>query len=407
LKTLSIDRRGHLILPISLDGDDDWNAEVLNAPLEGGLDSVIIHGSFEDDEDSLWQDSVATNGDDEVVNSNVDRSGNLWLVGTTSGDLARSNGGQDDIFLSLYRNSDRGNSRPAKPTVTWSAIFGSDRFASALAASRNGSTGGAVILVNGRNQTDVLAASLLDTARASTEIGQVLYLDSGAEQVLESVRTELQRIRPTSVSIVGDETSISAEVVASISTLVSLPTPRVTSAEIVDRIIKSAVPSSTLLLIGNDLPTTVLQAISWSNTISGTVLPIDVAIFELERLRMVGFDSLVLVGSPNSARQAAIPIVESTLGRVARLVPDATPGELSASMAFEIGSRPDIAVVSPDNWLDAIHANSVRRPIVWAGPNCVQTAASVALNDLAPTRSINGFGGAIAELGDPRLAPRC
>jgi len=405
IRSVPIDRLGHVVLPISFDGDDPASREVVGDPLQGGRDSLVQHGISESE--SVWWEAFSTSGDDEIVNSVVDRRGNLWLVGTTSGDFADSNGGEDDIFLSLYRNSDRRHPRPAKPTVTWSASFGADRFASALTASRNESTGGAVILVNGRNQTDILAASLLDASRSSTEIGRVLYLDSGAEQVLESVRTELQRIGPTSVSIVGDETSISADVMTTISTVVSVAPSRATPAEIVDRIIESALPSSSLVLIGNDTPTSALQAISWSNAIVGTALPFDVAVFELERLRSVGFDSLVVVGSLDPARQAAIPLVESTLGKVAHLVQDPTPGELSATMASQIGPRPDIAVVSPNNWLDAVHANSVRRPIVWAGPDCVQAAAVAALDALSPTRSIMGFGGAVAVLGDPRLALRC
>lgn len=401
--TMSVDRRGHIIVPVNFDGEDEWNSDFLAEG--GGIDSAIAHGIG--DEDYRWEDFVTTSGDDEIVNSVVDRRGNLWLVGTTSGDLASSNGGDDDIFLSLYRVSDRRTSRGTDSTVSWSTTSGVDRFDSALSASMNEPTGGSVILVNGRNHDEVLAASLLDATRASTGTGRVLYLDSSATQLTSSLRTELQRIAPSSVTIVGDETSVSEVVVTSISTVVSVSPSRVTRTEIVDQIIESATPSSTLVLIGNDAPTTVIQAISWSNAIGGTVIPLDAAVFELERLRSVGFDSLVVVGSLDPARQAAISVVGSTLGLVARLVQDPTPSELSATMASEIGPRPDIAVVSPNNWLDAIHANSVRRPIIWVGPDCVQASAVAALSALAPTRSIIGFGGTVAVLGDPRQAVRC
>lgn len=405
-RSVSIDSRGHPIVTWSIDGDNTENVENSAGILQGGMDSGLTHnpGFYPVD---YWDDYITTASNDEVFNSVFDSDDNLWLVGTTEGDLASTNGGGTDIFLSLYRARDHRRSRSSTSVVPWSTTSGTDRFDSAVVASQSGPTGGTVILVDGRNVNDVLAASMLDSVRDHSQAGRVLFTAPGATDVPDALRLELERISPSSITIVGDELAVTSELARKISAL-GLPEPsRVAPPTIVDRIIGSATPTSALVLSGNQEPTTVLQAVSWSNAIDGSVLPFDAALFELDRLRSVGFGSLVVVGDLDPLRRAALSVIESSLGLVARTVTDPTPGELSLAMASTIGSRPDVAFVSPSNWLDAVHANSFRLPIVWAGPDCLQVSASSSLIALGPTRSIRGFGGAMAGLGDPRTATRC
>jgi len=402
VKTVVIDHDGHTIIPFSLDGDDAYNQAHFGLH-GGGIDSGVLHT----ERSSLWDDFFVTPGDDEIINSIIDDSGNLWLVGETSGDFATSNGGDDDIFLSLYRVRDsRRTSRSNTHSASWSVLSGTNRFNSSIVASRTSAEGGSVILVNGRNKVDLLLASMLDSARAESIDGRILLVEAGATQVPESLRIEWERLAPSAVTVIGDPDSVSDEFLAALING-SVPTTRVQASQVMARILDSSVAGTSLVLVGDDEPTNALQAVSWANAVGGTVLPLSAALYELDRLKAIGFSSVTLVGSPDVSGLAALAFIESSLGLTAQKVSSASPSDQSVAMAAVVGSRPDVAVVSPTHWVDAVHANAMRLPLIWAGPECVQPGATAALASLSPTNSIRGFGGAMATLGDPRSGLRC
>ena len=402
VKTVVIDHDGHAITSFSLDGDDAYNQTAFG-PHGEGIDSGVIHT----DGGSFWNDYLVSSGDDEIMNSIIDDSGNLWLVGETSGDFAASRGGDDDIFLSLYRVRDpRRTSRSNNNSASWSVLSGTDRFDSSIVASRTSAEGGSVILVNGRNQVDLLLASMLDSSRTESLDGRVLFVEAGATQVPESLRIEWERLAPSAVTVIGGPDSVSDEFLAALANG-SVPTTRVQASQVVARILDSSVAGTSLVLVGDDEPTNALQAVSWANAVGGTVLPLSAALYELDRLKAIGFSSVTLVGSPDVSGLAALAFIESSLGLTAQKVSSASPSDQSAAMATVVGSRSDVAVVSPTRWVDAVHANAMRLPLIWAGPECVQPGATAALASLSPTNSIRGFGGAMATLGDPRSALRC
>ncbi len=405
-KSVAVDSRGHPIVAWSIDGSLPYNIEYSGGRFLGGRDSGISHNPGISPDD-YWDGYFTTTDDDEIMNMTIDDSGNLWLVGETSGDFAASNGGDDDIFLSLYRVRDpRRTSRSNNNSASWSVLSGTDRFDSSIVASRTSAEGGSVILVNGRNKVDLLLASMLDSARAESIDGRILLVEAGATQVPESLRIEWERLAPSAVTVIGDPDSVSDEFLAALING-SVPTTRVQVSQVMARILDSSVAGTSLVLVGDDEPTNALQAVSWANAVGGTVLPLSAALYELDRLKAIGFLSVTLVGSPDVSGLAALAFIESSLGLTAQKVSSASPSDQSAAMAAVVGSRPDVAVVSPTHWVDAVHANAMRLPLIWAGPECVQPGATAALASLSPTNSIRGFGGAMATLGDPRSGLRC
>ncbi len=405
-KSVTVDSIGHPVVAWSVDGSLPYNSELSAGAFQGGLDSGISHDPGPSPDD-YWDGYFTTSDDDEIMNMTFDDSGNLWLVGETSGDFAASNGGDDDIFLSMYRIRDpRRSSRSNNHSASWSVLSGTDRFDSSLAVSRTGPEGGSVILVNGRNQVDLFLASMFDSARGESPDSRILLVEAGATQVPESLRIEWERLAPSAVTVIGDPDSVSDEFLAALAKG-SVPITRVQASQVVTRILDSSVAGSSLVLVGDDEPANVLQAVSWANAVGGTVLPLSAALYELDRLKAIGFSAITLVGSPDVIGLAALAFIESSLGLTAQKVTSASPSDQSAAMAAVVGSRSDVAVVSPTNWIDAVHANALRLPLIWAGPGCVQPGAATALASLSPTTSIRGFGGAMATLGDPRTAPRC
>lgn len=405
-KSVAVDSRGHPIVAWSIDGSLPYNMEYSGGRFLGGRDSGISHDPGESPDD-YWDGYFTTNDDDEIMNMTIDDSGNLWLVGETSGEFAAPNGGDDDIFLSLYRVRDpRRTSRSNNNSASWSVLSGTDRFDSSIVASRTSPEGGSVILVNGRNQVDLLLASMLDSSRTESLDGRILLVEAGATQVPESLRIEWERLAPSAVTVIGGPDSVSDEFLAALADG-SVPTTRVQASQVMARILDSSVAGTSLVLVGDDEPTNALQAVSWANAVGGTVLPLSAALYELDRLKAIGFSSVTLVGGPDVSGLAALAFIESSLGLTAQKVSSASPSDQSAAMAAVVGSRPDVAVVSPTHWVDAVHANAMRLPLIWAGSECVQPGATAALASLSPTNSIRGFGGAMATLGDPRSALRC
>lgn len=129
-----------------------------------------------------------------------------------TGDACSSYGNRNFWY---YYSSWFGSPTAVKPEVTTSRLTGLDRFdtSAKLSQERGGTPGGVVYITNGLNFPDALSAA-----------PAAIYRDAPLLLVAptflpDSVRTELQRLAPSEIVVLGAEDSVSTEVYDELATL--------------------------------------------------------------------------------------------------------------------------------------------------------------------------------------------
>lgn len=317
---------------------------------------------------------------------------------------------QDALFApDPYRASDHDavviglSFEPAPPVETVVESYaGDDRFeTNALVSADTFAPGTDVVLASGLLFPDALAAG---PAAASVDASLLLTRDNTLPAV---TATELERLQPSSVTIIGDTPSVSSTVVEQVLEIVpGAQVERIaganryeTAAMIAERYFGEA--DEALIASGQVFA----DAVSASGTASAIgevpvlLTPQDRAVSEtIEALEALGVTSATVLGGQPSVSDAALRGYRDTGITVTRLAgPDryATNAMLVAQF-IDPSDDQAIAVASGTNFPDALSASMVAgaqsAPVLLAVHSCVLLSVEEQIAALAPV-SVTNVGG--------------
>lgn len=218
------------------------------------------------------------------------------------------------VIITLFASLLTAPAVSAAPSV--SRLAGPDRYSTSVQISQAMPTGGVVYLASGVAFPDALAAAPV----AAAEDGRVLLVRPN--QVPSSVSTELRRVAPREVVIVGSTATISAQVAASVRDLLpSTPVTRIggrdrveTSMLLLDRMRASTTVSSVWVVSGLKFPDALTAGAVAARHGHGLVLATDATDWFAQQLssRLPGIRHFDIAGSAASVSAAVEQRLRST-----------------------------------------------------------------------------------------------
>lgn len=278
------------------------------------------------------------------------------------------------------------------PTVR--RISGADRYSTSVAVSQAAypTSASTVFVATGMNFPDALSAA----AAAAHEDGPLLLTAPG--ELPDVVKTEIERLRPSRIVVVGGPSAVSESVLSSLRSLAATVT-RVsgsdryaTSRAIVDKFFGSSI-TKTYVATGLNFPDA-LSASAAAGAHGVPVLLVNGASTTLDpsaRQFLVdhGTNSYTIVGGPNAV-SVGVETALSVLGATVRLS-GATRYETSELINRDAFEHPDAAYFAtglqfPDALSGAVLAAESDAPLYVVLPSCVPSNSE---HDLAVSRAAN------------------
>lgn len=316
----------------------------------------------------------------------VDRTGPLVvaLYKTESCDQPEGStvgcGGSDSLYASAVL--------PGAQDHVVDRVAGADRFAVAVNISKLAYPGTApvVFVATGGNYPDALSAG-----PAAAHLGGPLLLNTG-DSLLPAVRTEIERLDPERIVVVGGVNSIPAAVFSELQGL----QPNVTrlggadryeaSRAIVDFAFRTGGATTAYVATGANFPDA-LSAGAAAAVQGGPVLLVNGGASSLDAasratLTGLGVEDVIIAGGPASVS----PGVQNDLASVATVARDGGADRFAASVninarAFPSSSRAFLAtgLKFPDALSGSAWAGSLGAPLYVVNTNCVPKATLAAM----------------------------
>ncbi|WP_187279705.1 cell wall-binding repeat-containing protein [Quadrisphaera setariae] len=290
------------------------------------------------------------------------------------------------------------------PSVRW---WGADRYATATAVSREAFPQGArdVVVVSGARFPDALAAAPL----AAQLGGPVITVPAGPLPAV--VRTELERLSPAVVHVVGGSSVVGDDVVAQLAPLASDRVVRLqgadryeTAASVATTAFSSA--SEVVLASGQDFPDALAAGSAGAALGSPLLLTERGALPGPTRAALAALapSRVTLVGGPAVVTPAVQQQVRALLpgAAVVRLSGDDRYGTAAAVARDTWESVPSPLLASGEGFPDALAGAALGAPLLLTRRDCLPAATAKAYADLG-VQDVTGLGGA-AVLSDAALA---
>jgi subtilisin family serine protease len=304
-----------------------------------------------------------------------------------------------------WLNSPATTSTPA-PTTT-SRLSGSDRYATSEQISRNFNPGVPVVYVaTGENYPDALSAGPAATVQSSP-----LLLTDPAYLPF-STQSEIQRLKPALIVVVGGEGAISSSVYARLSLLA--PAIRrdsgadrfSTSRIIAERAFGSSGANVAFIATGNDFPDA-LAAAAAAGSLNAPVILLDGSASSADPnatalMRRLGVTQVYIAGGPGVVTvgiQNSLSAVFSNVTRLSGTDRYATSRAINAQI-FSSSAKTFLAVGTdfPDSLSGAALAGRNRAPLYIVPRNCVPGDVLVDIDRFATTDVVLlGGTGALTE----------
>lgn len=295
---------------------------------------------------------------------------------------------------------------PAQAATTAVRWWGADRYATAAAVSREAFPKGAhdVVVVSGARFPDALAAAPL----AAQLGGPVLTVPPGPLPAV--VRTELERLSPAVVHVVGGSSAVGDDVVRQLAPLATGGVQRVQGAdryETAAAVATTAFPSASevVLASGQDFPDA-LAAGSAGAALGSPLLLTERATLPAatrEVLTALAPARITLVGGPAvvtpDVQQQLRALLPGTV--VVRLSGDDRYGTAAAVARDTWETVPSPLLASGEGFPDALAGAALGAPLLLTRRDCLPSATARAFTDLS-VQDVTGLGGA-AVLSDAAL----
>ncbi|MGQ7297763.1 cell wall-binding repeat-containing protein [Quadrisphaera sp. KR29] len=284
--------------------------------------------------------------------------------------------------------------------------WGPDRYATAAAVSREAFPGGAddVVVVSGASFPDALAAAPL----AAHLGGPVLTVPAGA--LPPAVLTELARLRPARLHVVGGTTAVSADVVRQLQPLASGGVQRTqggdryeTAAAVATGALGEA--SEVVLASGEGFPDALAGGSAAAALGAPLLLTRRDALPAPTRTALAGLapTRVTVVGGPAVVSPAAVEQLRQLLpgAAVVRLAGDDRYGTAAAVARDTWESAPAPLLASGEVFPDALAGAALGEPLLLTRRECLPPATAGAWADLGVS-AVTGLGGT-AVLSDAAL----
>ena len=284
--------------------------------------------------------------------------------------------------------------------VAFDRWSGDDRFGTAVDISQEAFPGTADVafVVNGSNFPDALAA-----APAAGAFGApVLQVSPG--QVPAVTRTELQRLGPELIFVVGGPAAVSAPVVTELETLASTVVRLegedrfATAAAVADELASGEAVPEVLIASGEGFADALAGGAAGAATGAPLLLTRPGALPEATAaaLRALQPGRITLLGGA----AAITPQVEAelrgyTAGPVERLSGDDRYATAARVMAEYYSSAPSALLASGENFPDALSGAALGEPLLLTRPDCLPKATADAYAALGTTEVV-ALGGTSA-----------
>lgn len=291
----------------------------------------------------------------------------------------------------------------AAPARWW----GADRYATAVAVSREAFPNGArdVVVVSGASFPDALAAAPL-AARLG---GPVLTVQPGA--LPPAVRSELERLGPAHVHVVGGATAVSDDVVRQLAPLASEGVQRVQGSdryETAAAVATTAFPDASEVLVasGEDFPDALAAGSAGAALGSPLLLAQRTGLppATASALRELSPSRVTVVGGAAAVDPAVLQQLRDLLpGAAVIRLQGADRYATAAAVARDTWeSVPAPLLASGENFPDALAGAALGAPLLLTRRDCLPPATARAYADLG-VRDVTGLGGA-AVLSDAALS---
>lgn len=218
------------------------------------------------------------------------------------------------VIITLFASLVTAPAVSAAPST--SRLAGSDRYSTSVQVSQAMPTGGVVFLASGVDFPDALAAAPV----AAAEDGRLLLVQP--TQLPSSVATELRRVAPREVVIVGSTATISQQVEAAVrGILPSTPLTRIggsdrieTSMLLLDRMRISTPVSSVWVVSGLNFPDALAAGAVAARHGHGLVLATGAGDWFAQQLasRLAGIQHFDIAGSSASVSDAVQQVLQAT-----------------------------------------------------------------------------------------------
>jgi putative cell wall-binding protein len=384
--------------------DDTVGIDGTNSAFPGGAVDIDASGYYpmETVTFALHSDAAPIVLGTMTADSNGDVSGILWVPSSVPVGDYRLWGGASEIDFALFNAPFEITAVPATDRLS-----GPDRFQTAVAISQESFDPGVdrVYIASGLNFPDALSAGALAAQKGAP------VLLTHPDTLLDAVRTELNRLEPAEIILVGGTPSVSNAVESALEALsfepdvirIAGPDRFATNRLLVSEAFESASATTVFIATGLKFPDALAAAPAAAEG-GGAVILVNGGAASLDTATLQLLDSLDvvdvrIVGDPASV-SSGIENQLKTLypGHVLRFAGAdryATAAKIVA--ATWPGGASDVILASGVNFPDALAASALGEPMLTSLPSCIPGVILAELGNLAPsTVTLVGDAGALS-----------